>query len=184
MASVAPLPHRFRVEEYHRMASAGLFGEDDRVELLGGEIIDMAPIGSRHAAAVDRLNRLLVTRLGEAPIVRVQSPIRLDDMSEPRPDVTVLRPRPDFYSGDHPQPGAILLVVEVSDTSVAWDRRVKIPLYADAGVVEVWVVDLVEEAVEVFRSPGAGGYAEVSRAGRGGTLTVVGTDVGVGEILG
>ncbi len=166
------------------MAGAGLFGEDDRVELVGGEIIDMAPIGSRHAAAVDRLNRLLVSRLGDRAIVRVQSPIRLDDLSEPQPDVTVLKPRADFYSDDHPGPADILLVVEVADTSAAWDRGVKVPLYAEAGAVEAWVVDLADEVVEVFRSPGAGRYADISRIGRGGTHAVAGVDVGPDEIFG
>jgi Uma2 family endonuclease len=184
MASVAPAPHRFSVEEYHRMAGAGLFGDDDRVELVEGEIIDMAPIGSRHAACVDRLNRLLVSRLGERAIVRVQSPVRLSDLSEPQPDVAVLAPRRDFYAGAHPGPADVLVVVEVADTTVAWDRGVKVPLYARAGVAEVWLVDLAGETVEVSRQPGAGGYGESHRAGRGDRLEVMGAGIGVDEILG
>ncbi|MBW3615550.1 MAG: Uma2 family endonuclease, partial [Actinobacteria bacterium] len=123
-------------------------------------------------------------RLGELAIVRVQSPIRLDEMSEPQPDLTVLRPRPDFYSGDHPQPADIIVVVEVADTTAGWDRSVKFPLYGRAGVAEAWLVDLAGEAVEVFGSPGTAGYANVSRTGRGASLAVAGVSVGVDEIFG
>lgn len=165
------------------MADAGLFGGNDRVELVEGEIIDMAPIGSRHAACVDRLNRLLVSRLGEGAIVRVQSPVRLDDLSEPQPDVAVLVVRSDFYAGAHPGPADVLVVVEVADTTVGWDRGVKIPLYARAGVAEVWLVDLAAETVEVSRRPGSDGYGESHRAGRGDQLVVMGVSVGVDEIL-
>lgn len=184
MASVAPAPHRFSVDEYHRIADAGLFGDNDHVELVEGEIIDMAPIASRHAACVNRLNRLLVSRLGERAIVSVQSPVRLGDLSEPQPDVAVLSPRSDFYAGSHPGPADVVVVVEVADTTVGWDRGVKVPLYGRAGVVEVWVVDLAAERVEVSRRPGADGYAESHRAGRGDQLEVLGVSVGVDEILG
>lgn len=166
------------------MAAAGLFGEDDRVELVEGEVIDMAPIGSRHAACVDRLTRLLVSRLGERAIVRVQSPVRMGDLSEPQPDVAVLAPRGDFYAAAHPGPADVLVVVEVADSTLGWDRGVKVPLYARAGMAEAWVVDLAAEAVEVSRSPGPDGYAEMRRAGRGEWLDVASVDVAVDEILG
>ena len=184
MTSAAPERHRFSVVEYHRMADAGLFGEDDRVELVAGEVIDMAPIGSRHAACVDRLTRLLVSRLGADAIVRVQSPVRLGDLSEPQQDIAVLAPRDDFYAGAHPGPAEVLLVVEVADTTLAWDRSVKVPLYAGAGVAEAWVVDLVAEAVEMWAGPGPDGYAEVRRAERGEEMAVAGIIMGVDEILG
>lgn len=161
----------FSVEEYHRMAQAGVFGEDDRLELIEGEIVEMAPIGSRHAACVDRLNRLFSTRVAEQATVRVQSPIRLGDWSEPQPDVALLRPRQDFYASAHPGPEDVLLVVEVAETSAAYDREVKVPLYARHGVPEVWLVDLGAEVVEVFRRPSKDGYLEVQTARRGEKLS-------------
>lgn len=184
VASVAPTPHRFSVKDYYRMVEAGVLREDDRMELVEGEIVDMVPIGSRHAACVARLTRLLVSGLGERAVVWVQNPVRLDDLSEPQPDLAVLGPRDDFYAGAHPGPAEALVVIEVAETTLGWDRRVKVPLYARSGVAEVWVVDLVSEAVEVFRRPGPDGYAEVQRAARGEQLDVAGISVGVDEILG
>lgn len=128
LAASAPR-HRFSVDDYHRMVDAGLLGEDDRVELLEGDIIDMSPIGSRHAACVDRLTRLLTIGLSEQAIVRVQGPIRLDELSEPQPDVAVLRRRDDFYATALPGPDDVMVVVEVADTTLAVDREVKAPLY-------------------------------------------------------
>lgn len=183
VASIAPGPHRFSVDEYYRMAGAGLFRPDDRLELVEGEIIDMAPVGSRHAACVNRLNRLLGARLGERAIVSVQSPVRLSDLSEPQPDVAVLAPRDDFYARGHPGPADVLLVVEVADTTVGWDRGVKMPLYGRAGVAEAWLVDLAAGAVDVFGAPGPDGYGEVRRASGGEQLAVAGATVGIDEIL-
>lgn len=184
MTSAAPERHRFSVAAYHRMADAGLFGEDDRVELVEGEIIDMAPIGSRHAACVSRLNRLLVNGLGDRAVISVQSPVRLGDLSEPQPDIAVLVPRDDFYAGAHPGPADVILVVEVADTTLAWDRDVKLPLYAGAGVAETWVIDLTAETVEISAGPGPDGYADTRRAGRGDQLVVSGVALRVDEILG
>lgn len=143
------------------MAEAGIFNEDDRVELLEGEIVDMAAIGSRHAACVKRLNRFFSEQLRERVIVAVQDPVRLSELSEPQPDVVLLRPRPDDYAGGHPGPDDVLLVVEVGDTTAAWDRGRKLPLYAAAGVREVWLVDLPAERVEVCRRPEGPAYGEV-----------------------
>jgi Uma2 family endonuclease len=136
MASAAPAPvarHLFTVDEYHRMGEAGIFGEDDRVELIEGEIIEMSPIGSPHAARVKRLTQLLVRRLGTRAIVQVQDPVVLSQLSEPQPDLAVVKARADFYAAGHPQPTDILLVVEVADTSRVFDRNVKAPLYAPCG---------------------------------------------------
>jgi Uma2 family endonuclease len=119
---------RFSVHEYHRMAEVGILSEDDRVELIEGEILEMSPIGSRHAACVDRLNRLLNGFADLSAIVRVQSPILLDVNSEPEPDISLLRPSDDFYAGGHPTPGDVLLLIEVADTSVERDLEVKLPL--------------------------------------------------------
>ncbi len=124
----------FTVAEYHRMAEAGVLGEDDRVELLEGEIVQMTPIGSRHAACVARLTHLFVDRLQGRAQVNVQNPVHLSERSEPQPDLALLRPRPDFYARAHPGPADVLLLVEVAETSSDVDWTVKIPLYAGAGV--------------------------------------------------
>ena len=161
------LRRRFTAAEYSRMIDAGILAEDDRVELLEGDIVEMAPIGSRHAACVNRLNQLLSTRIAGPFIVAVQNPIRLGEFSEPQPDLAILRPRPDFYSESHPGPEDILLLVEVSDTSADYDREVKVPAYGTAAIPEVWLVDLASGAVEVHRDPMPGRYGsvEVARAG-------------------
>lgn len=153
----------FTVEEYHRMAKAGILSEDDRVELIEGEIVEMPPIGSQHASCVNRLNRLFSQCVGERAIVSVQNPIYLSEYSEPQPDLALLRPRTDFYAQAHPQPQDILLVVEVADTSLTYDREVKIPLYAQSGIPEVWLVDLTANCIEAYRKPSPQGYQEIKR---------------------
>lgn len=140
----------FNVSEYYCMAEAGIFAEDDRLELIEGEILQMSPIGSRHAACVDRLTRRLIRQSDEAWIVRVQSPVRLSDWTEPEPDITLLRWRDDFYEHDHPTPQDVLLIMEVADTSLGYDREKKIPIYAKAGIPEVWPVDLVQNCIVVY----------------------------------
>ena len=132
---------KFSTKEYHEIARAGILGEDDRVELIEGEIVEMAPIGSRHASTVARLNKYLSERFANQALVWVQNPMRLNEFSEPQPDVALLRPRSDFYASAHPSPEDILLVIEVAETSVDYDRNVKAPLYASAGVRELWLVD-------------------------------------------
>lgn len=152
------------------MAAAGLFGEDDRVELLEGEIVEMTPIGSRHAACVNQLNELFSDRLRRRAVVSVQNPVRLATHSEPQPDLALLRLRPDRYAGRHPGPDDVLLLVEVADTTRRWDREHKVPLYAAAGVGEVWLVDVEGEELEVFRCPEGGGYRDVILARPGDTV--------------
>lgn len=163
--------HRFTVDDYHRMAEAGVLREDDRVELLDGEVVVMSPIGDPHAACVNRLNRLLGARVGERAIVSVQNPIQLDSHSEPQPDVALLRPRDDFYASATPRPEDTLLAIEVGDSSVRFDREVKAPLYARAGVPELWLVDLGMGEIRVCRQPAATGYGEVSVKRRGDDLS-------------
>ncbi|HSH60178.1 MAG TPA: Uma2 family endonuclease [Acidimicrobiales bacterium] len=163
--AVQPAPYRFTVGEYYRMAEAGIFDEDDRVELLEGEIVDMAPIGSRHAACVKRLNRFFSERLPEQVTVAVQDPVRLSEVSESQPDLMLLHPRSDDYAGGHPGPEDVLLLIEVADTTAAWDREHKLPLYARAGVREVWLVDLPAGTVEVCRRPEGAVYQSVRLAG-------------------
>jgi Uma2 family endonuclease len=163
--------YRFTVEEYHRMGEAGILPEDTRIELIAGDIVVREPIGSYHAGTVDRLTRLWTSILGERAVVRVQNPVELaGDDSEVQPDVTLLRPRADFYTRRHPAAADVLLLIEVADTSLARDRRVKIPLYARAGIREVWLVDLTGDRVEVHREPTAGGYRQVRASGRGESL--------------
>ncbi|HYD48294.1 MAG TPA: Uma2 family endonuclease [Terriglobales bacterium] len=164
--------HRFSVSDYHRMGEAGVLGEQDRVELIEGEIIEMSPIGSSHAARVSRLTHLLVRKLGDAAIVRVQSPVVLDGSSEPEPDLAILKPRPDFYEKQHPEPQDVLLVIEVADTSRAFDRTVKVPLYGRTGIAEVWLVDLVDQLVEVHRDPLRGKYQSCTSYRRGQRLAL------------
>ena len=162
---------RFTVDEYHRMAEAGILGEDDRVELLEGEIVEMSPIGWRHQACVDRLTQWLVPALQGRAILRPQGPIRLGEDSAPQPDLVVLRPRADFYAEGGPGPGDVLWLVEISDTSLRYDRDVKVPLYARYGIPEVWLVDLEGEQVLVYRDPRSeGGYRLAEVFGRGARL--------------
>ena len=185
--AVQLLRRRFTVDEYHRMGQVGILGEDDRLELLEGEIVEMAPIGSRHQATVDRLTRLFSSRVADEAMVRVQGPVQLDGDSEPQPDVSLLRRRDDFYASAHPGPGDVLLLVEVSDTSTEYDREVKVPLYARHGIPEVWLVDLESEAVEVYRGPAAQGYQHVSQSVRGQGLSpefFPGLELAVDDILG
>lgn len=157
-----PQRHRLSVEDYHRMAEAGILGEDARVELIEGEIIDMTPIGSRHAAAVKRLNHILTLTIGDTAIVSAQDPVILDPHSEPQPDLALLRPRADFYQSAHPRPDDILLVIEVADSSLAYDRDIKLPLYARAGIPEAWLVDINAGRLTCFSRPGADGYRQAA----------------------
>src|SRR5207247_3212709 len=146
-----PLAHRrFTVDEYYRMAETGILAEDDRVELLDGEIVEMSPIGPRHAATVTRLDHLFNRLVGDRAIVRAQNPVRLDGYSEPEPDIALVTPRADFYRAEHPTPRDILLIVEVADTSLRYDRHTKLPGYARAGVPEAWLVDLTADRVERY----------------------------------
>jgi Uma2 family endonuclease len=177
----------FNVDEYYRMADAGILTEDDRVELIEGEIIEMSPIGDRHAACVDGLTKLLVQRVRDAAIVRVQNPIRLSDLIEPQPDLGLLRPRDDFYARGHPRPEDVFLIVEVAETSLNYDRDLKVPLYASAGIPEVWLVDLPCSEIWTYSQPESGADRMANRVGRGGSITsnaIPELTVEAGEILG
>jgi Uma2 family endonuclease len=145
-------------DEYERMGQAGIFRPNDRLELLEGEIYEMSPIGSLHAACVKFLSRFLNLHFSGALLVSTQDPIRLDDFSEPQPDVALLRWRDDFYRDSHPTPADVLLVIEVADSTVESDRRYKIPLYAKAGIKEAWLVNLPEEKIELYAEPLNGAY--------------------------
>jgi Uma2 family endonuclease len=155
---------RFTAEEYHRMGEAGILRRDERVELIYGEVVEMNPIGSRHAACVRELNWLLGRQLGDEFRVDVQNPVRLDQGLEPQPDLAVVRARD--YRGSLPTPEDVLLLIEVADTSPAYDRSVKLPMYAEAGIREVWIVDLMGQSIERHTGVFGEGYRSTMRAGR------------------
>lgn len=148
----------FTVEEYRRMGETGILSEEDRVELIEGEIVKMSPIGERHASCVSWLTQTITLLLQRAFLVWVQNPVRLNDHSEPEPDILVLKPRDDFYRNGKPRPEDVLLLIEVADSTLAYDRLVKVPLYARAGIPEVWIVNLNDERVETFADPSGGAY--------------------------
>jgi Uma2 family endonuclease len=137
---------RFTVHDYHRMAEAGILHEDDRVELIEGEVVEMTPIGGRHASCVAELTWLLSRQIGDELRLCVQNPVRLGEHGEPQPDLAVIRARD--YKGSLPGPEDVMLLIEVADTSLSYDREVKLPLYARAGIAEAWLVDLSEEVVD------------------------------------
>lgn len=158
---------RFTATEYHQMARAGILTEDDRVELLEGEIIEMPPIGPGHAHTVDETAEWFFERLRDVARISVQNPVRLDEHNEPQPDIMLLRRRPQGYRTRLPGPRDVLLLVEVAETSVDRDRRAKLPLYARAGIPEVWLLDLRRRTLTVYRDPSADGYrtAQTLRSG-------------------
>jgi Uma2 family endonuclease len=165
---VAPARHKLDVQDFYRMADAGVFGTDSRIELIDGDLIDMAPIGQGHEAAVGGLNEALVLACAGRAIVWPQNSLRLNRLNVPQPDFTVLRRRVDFYAGgDRPGPADVLLLVEVADSALTFDRTVKLPLYARAGIAEYWIVDLTRRVLEAYRRPVGDEYAEAAehRAG-------------------
>ena len=179
---------RFTIDEYHRMGEVGILGGEERLELIAGHIVVREPIGSRHAGTVDRLNRLWTSRLGERAIVRVQNPVVLPhEASELQPDLMLLAPRADFYVRAHPTPADVLLLIEVADMSLLLDRRVKMPLYARAGIQEAWLCDLTTDRVDVHRDVTAGRYASVRKLTPDQRLTVSAfpdVSLSVAELLG
>jgi Uma2 family endonuclease len=178
---------RFTVDEYYRMAEAGILHEDDRVELIEGEIVEMPSVGPGHAASVNRLTALFPPGLGTKAILSIQNPLHLDEFNEPQPDVMLLRPRPDYYERSHPRPADVLLLVEVGATSAVLDRRVKLPLYARFGIPEVWLVDLARATVRAYRDPTATGYRTARTYRRGERLAPLAfpdLQLAVAEIVG
>ncbi len=180
--------HKFTVDDYHRMREAGILSEDDRVELIEGEIVVMSPIGKRHASAVNRLlDKFLPLQLRRKAIISVQNPIRLGEHSEPQPDLALLVPRDDFYAEGHPGPDDVLLLVEVVESSGDYDREVKVPLYARFGIREVWLVDLEKGILEVYREPSQKGYRTRQLLGDDATVSPIAfpeIELSVSEVLG
>jgi len=180
--------HPISLEEYERMVEAGVFKEEARLELIRGEIVVMAAIGLPHEVCVARLTTLLATNtVGRAIVWPQNNSIRIPNHSRPQPDVTLLRWRDDYYAAKSPTPEDVLLVVEVADRSLASDRTVKGPLYAEAGIPEYWIVNLRDEVVEIYSNPVGGKYKSVKRAKPGETLPLPGGlegAIAVGEIMG
>lgn len=176
------LPGAFTVETYHKLGELGIFDEDDRVELLAGQIVVMTPIGPRHARCVTQLSTLLARRTSGTLTVSTQNPVMLNAQWEPQPDVAVLN-----TASGLPKPSDVLLIVEVADTSLEHDRDVKIPAYARDGVPEVWLVDLNAATIAVYRAPAVSGYRDVTTVERGGTLRsaqLEGLEITAEEVLG
>ena len=177
----------FNTVEFEQMGRSGILTEDDRVELIEGEILSMAPIGSEHASKVDRLARALQRGVRTDAIVRIQNPILLGESSEPQPDLAVVRYQEDFYAGAHPGPDNIFLLVEVAETSLEYDREVKLPLYAKWGISTVWLVNLLDRELAVYEQPQGERYERRHIAADHETLTVPAVPsckVTVSEILG
>ncbi len=175
---------RFTVDEYHRMAEVGIFMEDDPVELIAGEIVEKCPITARHVWCTNRLNHLLIPQLGDGLLASPRNPIQLSDDSEPEPDFAVIRDRP--YE-ELPTPADVLLAIEVADSSQEYDRNVKLPLYAAAGIPEAWLIDLAAETVERHTDPGNGIYRLTVLALRGESLTstvLAGLTIAVDDVIG
>lgn len=169
-AESTPTRRRFTVAEYYAMADAGILSENDRVELLDGDLIVMPPINDWHASKVDLINNTMLPPLQGRAIVRVQNPTRLDNSSEPQPDVMLLRWRDDFYEGGHPGPVDVLLLIEVSDTTLSYDRNAKLVAYARSGVPEVWIVNRRDRRIEAYTEPSGNAYASVRYAAPGESI--------------
>jgi Uma2 family endonuclease len=185
--SVQIARRHFNINEYYRMTDAGILSEGDRVELIDGEVVEMSSIESRHAVCVDRLNKLLNKLVLQDVIVSVQNPIVLNEYSEPQPDISLLRHRPDFYAQGHPIPADVLLVVEVADSSTQFDREIKLPLYAQAMLPEVWLVNLPDDTIESYSQPADGAYRITQTLKRGEIListAILNLNLDVAAILG
>lgn len=168
-----PKPHAISADEYLRMGEIGVFAPDARLELIEGEIVEMAPIGSPHAGTVNILIRHFTHLAGELATVSAQNPLIVGERSVPQPDLALLLPRADSYTRSHPMPADVLLVVEVADSTLRFDLGIKVPLYARHGIAEAWVVDLAEKAVRVFRDPSENGYHTSFSVSSGGNIGVL-----------
>jgi Uma2 family endonuclease len=183
---VVQTKHRFSVKEFYRMAETGVLRPDAHVELLNGEIIDISPIGPFHGGLVKRLSRIFNLKAKGRWIVSTQDPLHLEDHSEPEPGVMLLKLAPDDYTSRHPQPDDVFLLIDVSDTTLDFDRAEKLPAYARAGVAEVWIVNLIDAMIEVYREPHFTGYGGKTLVRAGDTiapLAFLDAAVDVAELL-
>ncbi|MDD2723707.1 MAG: Uma2 family endonuclease [Methylovulum sp.] len=167
-----PLKHLTHLDEWRRMGEANIFPPDSRVELINGEILDMAPIGSYHAGHLKRINHVLSKLIPENLITSVQDPLQLGDLSEPEPDFMLLKAHEDFYTSRHPVAADVLLLIEVADSSLRFDQNEKLRLYALHGVPEYWLLNLNGNCLEVYRKPNGDGYAEKTTLQSGDSITL------------
>jgi len=151
----------FSVDEYHKMVENGILSESDNVELIDGEILKMAPIGSRHAAFVDFISDLFRSLIKQQVIIRIQNPVYVSNYSEPEPDIAIVKYRKDFYIKSHPKKEDILLIIEITESSINYDREIKLPKYAEALITEVWILIIPEDKLEIYRNPVNGKYQDV-----------------------
>ena len=165
--------YRFTVQQYYLMQEAGVFAKGDRYELINGEIREMSPISKKHAVCVARLTKNFERKLGDQTIIWTQNPIHLSDQSEPQPDLAILKLRDDFYASALPTPDDILLIIEVADSTIAYDRDVKAPLYAANGIPELWLFDVNQQIIEEYSQPSASGYKRMQRYEQGDTLSLL-----------
>ena len=172
-AEFLPQTRKFTVAEYYRMAEVGILDSDERVELIEGEIIVMPPVGPAHADNVDEYIEIFAQYAPGRFRIRVQNPVRLDDYSEPEPDVALLRRRPEGYGAAHPTPTDVLLAIEVAHSSLEYDRNIKVHIYGRSGVPETWIRNLPEDCIERFTEPGPDGYARHTVHRRGEILIPV-----------
>jgi Uma2 family endonuclease len=164
---------RFSVADYHRMGETGILRADERVELIDGEILKMTPIGRAHSMHVRRLIDQLTDKYRSVALIDIQNPVRLSEMTEPQPDAMLLRRRDDYYAPGVPEPSDVLLLIEVADSSLAYDRDVKVPLYAKAGICEVWILDVETKVLTAYRDPSTGGYRTAQNFRRGDVITPI-----------
>jgi Uma2 family endonuclease len=174
-SATEPRRHRLTVADYYRMGEVGILAPDARIELIDGEIIDMAPIGSPHVSTVLHLDQLLQEAVRGQALVLVQAPIVLDDYSAPQPDIALLRPRADYYRSSLARPSDVLLIVEVAQSSLRFDRTIKAPLYARHGIPELWLIDTAQQKLTRYRTPRQGSYTATDEP-------AVGAKVGIEQL--
>lgn len=179
-------PKRFRVDEFRKMTEAGILPEESGWEIIDGYLIDKMTIGSKHLSVVNRLNRILINLVGEQAIVSIQNPVHLDDYNEPEPDISILKPRQDDYAESLPIASDALMLIEVSDSNIRYDRDIKVKLYAEAGIVEIWLVNLIEDTIERYSSPLNGRFGSVETFKKGESIRSISMEnlsLNVDEIL-
>jgi Uma2 family endonuclease len=162
---------RFTVDEYYKMIELGMLKDYEKAEIIEGELIQKMPIGKRHSAVVEKLNEILRDELGKSVSLRNQQPVRFDEYNEPEPDLAVLQRHEDFYSDNKPVPKDVLFLIEVSDATLKYDRDIKLALYAEAEIPEVWIVNLPNDIIEVHQNPGSGIYQITKIFKRGEMVT-------------
>jgi Uma2 family endonuclease len=165
--------HRFSSKDYHQMIEVGILGEDDRVELIDGEIVAMAAIGSRHSGSTNKSNTFFSSKLSERALISVQNPIALEDGTEPEPDIALLQRTDHFYAAQHPTPADIFFILEIADTSFLYDKEVKLLKYARAGIAEAWLLNLTRNEILACRIPSANGYQDIQTLERGQSLRLL-----------